>query len=110
MGRAGCRGWACLVVAAGTTLVDVARLHPYEYAYFNRSFGGLPAAAGRFETDYWGVAYKEGFEWLVNESHASGNRADDRLFLQREFQPTSASTTVWSGRARATVSLLCRRK
>ena len=50
-------------------------LHPYEYAYFNRSFGGLPAAEGRYETDYWGASYKEGFEWLVNESHASGNRA-----------------------------------
>src|SRR5262249_29134945 len=37
-------------------------------------FGGLPAAQGRFETDYWGASYKEGFEWVVNESHASEAR------------------------------------
>jgi hypothetical protein len=64
-------GLGILLVAAGTTMVDMARLHPYEYAYFNRLFGGLPAAEGRFETDYWGASYKEGFEWLVNESRAS---------------------------------------
>src|SRR4029453_11690204 len=48
-------GVGILLVAAGTTVVDVASLHPYEYAYFNRSFGGLPAAEGHFETDYWGA-------------------------------------------------------
>jgi hypothetical protein len=67
-------GVGILLIAAGTTMVDVAMLHPYEYAYFNRSFGGLPAAAGRFETDYWGAAYKEGFAWVVNESYASATR------------------------------------
>ena len=47
------------------TAVDMARLHPYEGLYFNRIVGGLPGAAGRFETDYWGQSYREGVQWLV---------------------------------------------
>lgn len=48
------------------TTLDMLQLHPYEYVYFNRLFGGsLTSAATRFETDYWGLSYKEGAEWLV---------------------------------------------
>ena len=64
-------GVGVLVVAGGMTMIDIVRLHPYEYAYFNRSFGGLPSAEGRFDTDYWGASYKEGFEWLLDESHTA---------------------------------------
>ena len=67
-------GVALLLITASTTVVDMTSLHPYEYVYFNRLFGGLPAARGRFDTDYWGVSYKEGFEWLVNESRISSDR------------------------------------
>jgi hypothetical protein len=55
----------------GMAIVDATSLYPYEYAYFNRVFGGLPAAQGRFETDYWGASYKEAFEWVANEGAAS---------------------------------------
>jgi hypothetical protein len=52
-------GWAIL---AG---VDMVRLHPYQYVYFNRLFGGgLVSAVGRYETDYWFTSYKEGIEWV----------------------------------------------
>ncbi|HUQ20261.1 MAG TPA: glycosyltransferase family 39 protein [Gemmatimonadaceae bacterium] len=52
-------------VLAMLTVYDMAKLHPYQYAYFNRSFGGLAHALGRFETDYWGVSHKEGVDWLL---------------------------------------------
>jgi len=49
------------------TLSDMVRLHPYESVYFNRLVaGGLPRAAERFETDYWGSSYREGAEWVAN--------------------------------------------
>jgi hypothetical protein len=54
--------WIALCIV---TCVDIVQLHPYEYIYFNRLFGGLQAANGRYETDYWGVAYKEAFMWVV---------------------------------------------
>lgn len=50
---------AALVVAALLEASTLVRLHPYEYVYFNRLVGGLRGAAGRFETDYWGVAFRE---------------------------------------------------
>jgi hypothetical protein len=62
--------WMSLGVAAvaGASLVvtiaDAARLFPYEHVYFNRISGGLPAAEGKLELDYWGLSYREGAEWL----------------------------------------------
>jgi 4-amino-4-deoxy-L-arabinose transferase-like glycosyltransferase len=55
------------VVAAALTAVDMNVLHPYESLYFNRVVaGGLPGVSGRFETDYWGLSYREALEWVVN--------------------------------------------
>ena len=45
-------------------VVQFARLHPYQYAYFNVIVGGLPGANGRFETDYWGISYREAVRML----------------------------------------------
>jgi hypothetical protein len=59
-----------LVALAGLCVFDMHALHPYQYIYFNRIFGGLPAAQGRFETDYWGAANREAFLWVF-ENHRS---------------------------------------
>jgi hypothetical protein len=53
-----------LIALAGLCAFDMHALHPYQYIYFNRIFGGLPAAQGRFETDYWGAANREAFIWV----------------------------------------------
>jgi hypothetical protein len=61
------RGTATFALASLVLLaaVDAVQLHPYQYVYFNRLLaGGLPGAAERFDTDYWGAAYKEATEWL----------------------------------------------
>ena len=44
--------------------MDIARLHPYSYTYFNKLSGGLSSAGYRFESDYWGTAYREAIESL----------------------------------------------
>jgi hypothetical protein len=46
------------------TLVQLVRLHPYEYVYFNELAGGFPGAYGRYETDYWAASIKEAVQWL----------------------------------------------
>jgi hypothetical protein len=48
-------------LAAGLLLpaVRIVQLHPYAYVYFNDASGGLKAAEGRFELDYWGTSFKE---------------------------------------------------
>ena len=35
------------------------QLHPYAYVYFNDLSGGVPAASGRYELDYWGTSFAE---------------------------------------------------
>jgi len=48
------------------TIVDMIRLHPNQYIWFNRVVaGGVEKAALSYETDYWGNAYKEAAEWIA---------------------------------------------
>ncbi len=56
----------CLLLAA-LCATDMARLHPYEYTYFNRTLGGgVAAASQRYDTEYMGLSYREGMRWLVD--------------------------------------------
>jgi hypothetical protein len=62
---------AAVLLSMVLTIVDMARLHPYETIFFNRLFGrGVAEAARAFETDYWGNSYKEGVEWIVENYQA----------------------------------------
>ena len=49
------------------TTVDLVRIHPYQYALFNHAAGGVRGAAQRYMTDYWGLAFKETSEALVDQ-------------------------------------------
>lgn len=72
--RAG--GVAAVVLGVGVLLpaFEMVRLTPYEHVYFNRISGGLSAAAGRFELDYWGLSYREGVERLIELGAPRGSR------------------------------------
>jgi hypothetical protein len=56
-----------LVVAAnmGAAAVFMARHHPNGNVYFNSVVGGPAGAHGRFDMDYWGLAYRQGLEYIV---------------------------------------------
>jgi hypothetical protein len=47
-----------LVFIAGIALpvVEMVRLHPYQYTYFNTLVGGVPGARREFMVDYWGLS------------------------------------------------------
>ena len=112
---------ATAAILAGLALVtwlDMSSLHPYEYTYFNRTFGGLRAAAGRFETDYWGASYREGLAWLFEHARR-GTAAKVRVtwcndavpldyYLQTtpslaarfELDPTLSKPDYWLGTTR----------
>jgi Dolichyl-phosphate-mannose-protein mannosyltransferase len=53
-------------IAAGLTLtiVEIVRLHPYEYAYFNRIEGGIASADKDYMLDYWGLSFKQASQAL----------------------------------------------
>ncbi|MDY0012667.1 MAG: hypothetical protein RBS40_07210 [Rhodocyclaceae bacterium] len=69
---AGLGWWALLARAGGLRLplgllalalvafhgVTLARLHPYQYLYYNQVVGGLPGAEDRWEMDYWSDALR----------------------------------------------------
>jgi hypothetical protein len=59
-------GAAAAILVAGLALpiIDMVRLHPYEYVTFNTASGGVSAAQSRFMLDYWGLALKQGGEAL----------------------------------------------
>jgi hypothetical protein len=42
----------------------IVRLHPYEYSYYNSFIGCIPGAEKKFETDYWGISFKEAMDYI----------------------------------------------
>ncbi len=59
-------------------IFGIARLHPYEYAYYNSFLGGTEYTFRKYETDYWLTCYKEAVEEL-NAMHDPIN-----LYVHRE--------------------------
>ncbi len=59
--------WATYVIC-GLMMLDaslfVVRNPQHPYVYFNNLSGGISAAFGNYETDYWGVSMKEAIDWL----------------------------------------------
>jgi hypothetical protein len=55
---------AALVGFAMLPVVDMVRLHPYEYTHFNQLHGGIRAADEHFMIDYWGLAFKQAAQEL----------------------------------------------
>jgi 4-amino-4-deoxy-L-arabinose transferase-like glycosyltransferase len=58
---------AAAVLAAGIALpaIEMTRLHPYEYTYFNRIEGGVRGADGRYMLDYWGLSLNQASDALL---------------------------------------------
>ncbi|MCC6776707.1 MAG: glycosyltransferase family 39 protein [Hyphomicrobiales bacterium] len=56
---------AGLVLAAMLPVAEMARLHPYEYTYFNRLAGGVRGARGHYMLDYWGLSFKQASQALL---------------------------------------------
>jgi Dolichyl-phosphate-mannose-protein mannosyltransferase len=60
------RGRAAMAVGAvvfaglaALPVIGMARLHPYEYTYYNRLVGGVRGAQSRYMLDYWGLSFKQ---------------------------------------------------
>ena len=69
-------------VAVGVLLLPgmlgIARLHPYEYTYYNSFVGGTEKIFRNYETDFWLTCYKEAVEELNQET------APLTLYVHRE--------------------------
>jgi hypothetical protein len=58
---------AAAVFIAGIVapVVEMVRLHPYEYTHFNLLSGGAARARDRFMLDYWGLSLKQASQALL---------------------------------------------
>jgi hypothetical protein len=67
-GRAG-TGAVAIVAIAGlaSPIIDMVRIHPYEYVDFNPLAGGVAGARKNYMLDYWGLAFKQASEALRAE-------------------------------------------
>ncbi len=65
--------------------IPAARLHPYEYTYYNSLVGGTGGAFRAYETDYWLTCYKE----AVEQFNARAPRPAT-LFVHREAYVAAA--------------------
>lgn len=58
---------AVFALLAGATAVDMVRIHPYQYALFNKAAGGVRGVADRYMLDYWALGFKEASETLLEK-------------------------------------------
>lgn len=58
-------GAAVFVVGLALPIVDMVRVHPYEYTAFNRLAGGVAGARERYMLDYWGLSLKQASQGLA---------------------------------------------
>jgi hypothetical protein len=71
-------GAAILCIGLVSPLIEMVRLHPYQYVHFNRLIGGIAGADNKFMLDYWGLSFKQASrelrEKLAGQTPAHGGR------------------------------------
>lgn len=55
---------ALFVAGVASPVVEMVRLHPYEYTHFNRIAGGVQSARDRYMLDYWALSFKQASQGL----------------------------------------------
>jgi hypothetical protein len=67
-------GGLALVAGTASPIIDMARLHPYEYTDYNRLAGGVPRARQNYMLDYWGLALTQASRQLLADIADRGER------------------------------------
>jgi hypothetical protein len=55
---------ALFIGGVSLPVIDMVRLHPYQYTAFNWASGGVRMAESKYMLDYWGLAFKQAGEAL----------------------------------------------
>ena len=58
-------GVCAIIAGIASPVVDMMRLHPYEYTYYNRLVGGIAGARPRYMLDYWGLSLTQASRELL---------------------------------------------
>lgn len=79
-----------LAFAIDQSLATV-RLHPHQHVYFNRAFGGVQSAVGRYETEYYGSVYQE----LLGKLREHVWRERRESYFERPFIVTGCGSKLF---------------
>ncbi len=66
-------GGLALLAGLASPVVDMVRLHPYEYTDYNHFAGGVPGARKDFMLDYWGLSFKQASQKLAAYAQAQSS-------------------------------------
>ena len=58
---------AVFLIGIAQPVTGMARLHPYEYTYYNSLVGGVAGARDRYMLDYWGLSFKQAAQQLADK-------------------------------------------
>jgi hypothetical protein len=58
-------GAFAIIAGIAPPVVDMVRLHPYEYTYYNRLLGGVAGVRPRYMLDYWGLSLTQASRELL---------------------------------------------
>ena len=72
-------------------IVEMVRLHPYEYIYINALEGGVEGGYGQYELDYWGSSFKEAAERLQSYVANEGGIPSGKIYKIAICGPWSAA-------------------
>jgi Dolichyl-phosphate-mannose-protein mannosyltransferase len=67
---------AVLIAGVASPVIEMVRLHPYEYTHFNRIAGGVAGARPRYMIDYWGLSMTQASRELRNVMAQRGEKPD----------------------------------
>ena len=58
--------YALAAASIALVAVQMIRLHPYQFIYFNAFASGRENLGETYEMDYWGIGRREALEWLLD--------------------------------------------
>ncbi|HUC51553.1 MAG TPA: glycosyltransferase family 39 protein [Xanthobacteraceae bacterium] len=73
-------GSLALLAGLVSPIVDMVRVHPYEYADYNHLAGGVQGARRNFMLDYWGLSFKQASQKLAAYIRADRSAGRDKTW------------------------------
>jgi Dolichyl-phosphate-mannose-protein mannosyltransferase len=94
-GRAAVAAGAVVVIAGlASPVIDMVRLHPYEYTHFNHIAGGVAGARPRYMVDYWGLSMRQASLELRRLLEERGEKPRDKTWKVAVCGPHPAVQVV----------------
>jgi hypothetical protein len=97
-------GIVALIAGTASPIIDMARLHPYEYTDYNRLAGGVSHARQNYMLDYWGLSLTQASRQLladISDRHERPPRGQWTIAVCGPHPPVAVAlgprfTTTWN--------------